>query len=72
MAYPAQEKPPLDPQLLPPDPEVALVEEPNEATCDIFFWVSWLWQLGQTGLRSASDQRTIFSNTSPQALQRYS
>jgi hypothetical protein len=68
----------LDPQLLPLDPEPVLLDEPKEAAfpieaiCDIFFWVSWLWHLGQTGLRSASDQRTIFSNTSPQDLQRYS
>jgi hypothetical protein len=71
--YPAQEKRPDEPQLLPDVLTLTpLLLVPCEAKVEICLWVSVLWQLGHTGLRLASDQRIIFSNTSPQALQRYS
>jgi hypothetical protein len=69
--YPAQLKRPDDPQLL-EELELVPVVPPSEANVETFFLVSWLWQWGQRGARSASDQRIIFSNTCPQALQRYS
>lgn len=49
-----------------------LEPELKDATFEIFLWVSWLWQAGQLGLRSASEKPTIFSNTLPQSAQRYS
>jgi hypothetical protein len=72
MNYPAQLKPPLEPQL-PLDALDAPDEEaPKEAMVDIFFWVSKLAHFGQVGVRSISEKRTIFSKVSPQVLQRYS
>jgi hypothetical protein len=69
-SHPAQLKPPRDPQLLlevekPPPPNEVL----KDATAEIFFFVSWLLHVGQVGLRSASEKRTIFSKSSPQSLQ---
>jgi hypothetical protein len=66
--YPAQEKPPLEPQLLldTPDPED---EVPNDAAAEIFLCVSVLPQDGQGGRRSASEKRTIFSKSSAQFWQ---
>jgi hypothetical protein len=73
VVQPAQEKPPPEPQLLLLEEDVAPEKpEANAATVDSFLWVSLLWQAGQTGLRSTSEKRTIFSNTTPQSLQRYS
>jgi hypothetical protein len=46
--------------------------DPNEAIFEIFLWVSWLWQAGQAGMRSAWEKLTIFSKTFPQSLQQYS
>lgn len=69
MVYPAQLNRPLDPQLL---EAVLVVEAACEANVEILFWVSWLWQFGQTGLRSVSVQRTIFSKDVSHDLQRYS
>jgi len=58
MGYPAQEKRlPEELQLL-----ELLLEVPRVAAADIFFCVSKLWQFGQVGSRSVSDQRIILSN----------
>jgi hypothetical protein len=70
--YPAQLKPPPEPQLPPDELEVPEEVVPKEAIADNFFWVSKLWQEGQVGVRSISEKRTIFSKTCPQVLQRYS
>jgi hypothetical protein len=63
--YPAQEKPPREPQL-----ELLLallvpLAVPTEAKDEIFLVVFSLWQLGQTGSRLASEKRIIFSNAWP-------
>jgi hypothetical protein len=72
IGYPAQLKPPCEPHLLLDElvaPDVAI---PKDAMVEIFLWVSLLSQVGQAGVRSASEKRTIFSNASPQSLQTYS
>jgi hypothetical protein len=60
--YPAQEKPPLEPQelveLLAPENE-----DPKEANFEIFLSVLVLSQMGQTGFWSESEKRITFSNT---------
>jgi hypothetical protein len=66
---PAQLNRPFDPQLLLVDVD-AVVVEPKDAAFVTCFWVSRLWQVGQAGSWSASENRTIFSNTSPQTVQR--
>jgi hypothetical protein len=62
VGYPAQLKPPREPQLLAVELEELTEKLPKEPTLEIFLWVSWLPQVGQTGARSASVKRTIFSN----------
>jgi len=69
---PAQPNLPLGLQLLPVELLFLLFAEPSADTIEIFFFVSWLEQLGQIGLWSASDQLSLFSKASPQVLQRYS
>jgi hypothetical protein len=68
--HPAQLKPPRGVQ----DEPLEKPESPdeNEATVESFLRVFWLWQPGQSGRRSASEKRTIFSNSNPHSLQRYS
>jgi hypothetical protein len=70
--YPAQEKPPPDPQLPPKEAEPPDELLPNEAAAEIFLCVSVLPQTGQGGKRSASEKRTIFSKSSAQFWQWYS
>jgi hypothetical protein len=66
--YPAQLKPPPEPQLLLDELE-APREAPNDAKVVIFFLVSWPWQVGQVWIMSASENRTIFSNSVSQPSQ---
>jgi hypothetical protein len=65
--YPAQENPPLELQLLPLEAALCLDEPPSAAKTDIFFFVFLLWHAGQACAWSASEKRTIFSNSSPQS-----
>jgi hypothetical protein len=72
LGQPAQEKPPLEPQ---PPPEEKLLppeEPPSAAKVESFFFVFWLWQVGQGGVWFASEKRTIFSKGWPQSLHWYS
>ena len=70
MSYPPQLNPPPEPQpLLLVENDPLPTEAPIEANEEIFFFVSLLWHCGQSGLRSASEKRTIFSNSSPHSLQ---
>jgi hypothetical protein len=70
--YPPQENPLLVPQLLPEVLEEADDPFPNEIVVDSFFRVLGLLQCGQAGSWSASEKRSVFSNSVPQSLQRYS
>jgi hypothetical protein len=45
---------------------------PKETTLESFFCVFWLAHFGQAGRRSASEKETLFSNSSPHSVQRYS
>jgi hypothetical protein len=47
-------------------------EMPKDAMVEINLSVSALSQFGHSGVWSASENRTIFSNASPQLLQWYS
>ena len=58
--------------MLPAELDAPIPEVPNETTIEIFLWVSLLSHMGQTGIRSASEKRTIFSNGSPHLLHSYS
>jgi len=49
-----------------------LEEEPITAPAEISFWAFFSPQLGQTGVLSASEKRTILSKVSPQSGQQYS
>ena len=71
-SYPAQLKPPPEPQLPPDDRDPPEEDPPSEAAADIFLRVSVLPQTGQGGKRSASEKRTIFSKSSAQFWQWYS
>jgi len=68
MDYPAQRKPPLEPQLLPAEVLDPPVELPSEAKTESFFFVFFPSQAGQTWAWSASAKRTIFSNSFPQSV----
>jgi hypothetical protein len=68
-AYPAQLKPPREPQWLLDETLMLPSEFPRAAIAETFLRVSSLWQTGQTGLWLASEKRTIFSNSSPHLLQ---
>jgi hypothetical protein len=61
-------KPPLEPQLPPAEALVPLDELPSDENTEIFLLVFRLWQAGQDGVWSASEKRTIFSNSPPQSL----
>jgi hypothetical protein len=60
--HPAQEKPPLEPQLPPEERLLPPEELPRAAKVESCFLVFWLWQVGQGGFWLASEKRTIFSN----------
>jgi hypothetical protein len=71
--YPPQENPLAVPQLLPKVLEEVDDPFPKEiATVDSFFRVLGLLQCGQAGSWLASEKRSVFSNSVPQSLQRYS
>jgi hypothetical protein len=70
--YPLQENPLLVPQLLPEVLEEVDDAVLREATTDSFFRVLGLLQCGQTGSWLASENRSVFSNSVPHSLQRYS
>jgi hypothetical protein len=72
IGYPAQLKPPLEPQPLLVEALVPPNELPSEAKDEIFFLVSWLWQEGQAGFMLASEKRITFSNSLPHSLHWYS
>jgi hypothetical protein len=61
--------PPDEPQLLLDELLVLPMDDPNDAKTEIFFRVWVPWQVGQDGFWSASEKRTIFSNSFPQSLQ---
>jgi hypothetical protein len=70
--YPAQEKPPEEPQDEPEYPPL-LLDWPWEETREIRRWVSWELQPGHFGeSMSLAEKLMIFSNSFPQSLHSYS
>jgi hypothetical protein len=69
LIYPAQVNLPPEPQLLLEEFTAPVSEIPKDAMVEINLLVSVLSQFGQAGAMSASENRTTFSNASPQSLQ---